>query len=333
MSGNPAVSVANLCQVYGSKTVLELPSLELPSGTVNVLVGGNGAGKTTLLRCLAGLEQPTAGSVRVLGQELYRANARDRLHLQRRMTLCFQNPYLLDFTVRENVEYALRPRRVDPATRQSRAAEALDLLGLSHLAHQQAQTLSGGEGQRLSLARALALRPELALLDEPVASVDPASLPRVEAAIRRMHEQGATVVVATHHMDQANVIRLEDGRLAPPVMVNLLEGEVSQTAQGAILKVAGMPPLMTSSDSGGTVRAAIDPDAIILSHEAIESSARNCLVGTVVSLTQQQGRVRVTIDAGVPLVAHITQRSLADLGLTLGTSVHLTFKSSSVVVF
>ncbi|UCF79452.1 MAG: ATP-binding cassette domain-containing protein [Candidatus Eiseniibacteriota bacterium] len=331
------VKISDLVVSLGGETVLDLPSLEFEEGRVHVLVGPNGAGKTTLLRVVNGLQLPTSGSVKVFGRNLNGLTPATRLAEMRKMTLCFQKPYLFDTSVRRNVEYGLRFREFTPAEKLQRVEASLEALGLAYLQHRNARTLSTGEAQRVSLARAIALGPPLVLLDEPVASVDEANRVRVEMAIQGLEARGCTVVAVTHELRQAyrlsaNVVRLERGRLAPPALENILEGEVIRKDGSTLLKV-GRVAIHVITDSAGPVRAAIDPGAIIVSTERIESSARNCLAGKVTALATLEDRVAATVDVGLMLTAHVTKESFERLRIGLGSDVFLTFKASAVTVF
>jgi tungstate transport system ATP-binding protein len=178
-------------------------------------VGPTGAGKSTLLRLLAGLEPPTGG-ILVVGD--HRLDGRGLpLGLQRRITLLFQRPFLLKGTVLANVEYGLKLRGVSRPV--DRAQRVMDRLGLMDLARQPAHTLSGGQMQLVALARALAIEPDILLLDEPTAHLDPARVALVEQAVEDYRrERQATIVWATHHLFQARraanrIALLLDGRL------------------------------------------------------------------------------------------------------------------------
>jgi tungstate transport system ATP-binding protein len=333
-----AVSVKDLKLTYGEATILDLPGLDFEAGRIHVLVGPNGAGKTMLLRVLSGLERPTAGSVSVLGADLLSLAGRDRLNLMRRMTFCFQKPYLFSATVQGNIEYGLYLRRLPASETSQRVDKVLSTLNLAHLRHRHARTLSAGETQRVSLARALVLQPELVLLDEPIANVDAQNIPAVEGAITGLHSRGTTVIAATHAIEQAyrlsaSVTRLEHGRPAPPALENLLEGTITARDGLAILTLSSGLELVVTTDKRGPARASIPPSAIIISAGQVESSARNSLPGRVTALTEHNGGVSVTIDAGIPLVARITRESFNDLHITLGSQVYLTFKASAVTVF
>ncbi|KPJ61476.1 MAG: hypothetical protein AMJ46_01980 [Latescibacteria bacterium DG_63] len=331
------VRISDLVVTYGTEPVLDLPLLEFEKGKVHVLVGPNGAGKTTLLRVMNGLERPTKGIVEVFGRNLHALPRSERLAQMRRMTLSFQKPYLFNTSVRRNIEYGLRFRHIDSSEKTERVESSLKTLNLVELQYRNARTLSVGEMQRVSLARALALRPALVLLDEPTASVDQANRHRVEAATSELQAGGCTVVAATHELKQAyrlsaNVVRLERGRLAPPALENLLEGEIIRKDGSSFLSVGGVL-IHALSHGAGFVRAAIEPSAIIISRERIESSARNCLPGKVIALSELEDRVVATVDVGLKLTVHVTRESFDELGITLGSDVFLTFKASAVTVF
>ena len=338
MTRDPAVHISNLTVVYGKTAVLHIPELSLESGKVHVLVGPNGAGKTTLLRAISGLERPTTGHVQVFGRDLYGLSQRERRQVMRRMTLCFQKPYLFNTTVRRNLEYGLSLRQMGAEEQRDRVAAAVEALDLATLAGKRARALSAGETQRVSLARALALEPDLVLLDEPAANVDDANTSRIETAIRTVQERGGTVLAATHQVGQAyrlsaNVIRLEAGRVAPPALENVLEGAVEEREGSSLLVLDGGVAIQVTTERRGAIRATVDPSSIIVSRERFESSARNCFPGTIVALSEVNQLIAVTVDIGVRLTAHITRESFARLEATLGGGVLLTFKASSVVVF
>jgi tungstate transport system ATP-binding protein len=206
-------------QRYGGREVLHVGRLEVRPGECLALLGPTGAGKSTLLRLLAGLERPAGGRLLFGG---HRFDHREPpLAVRRRIALVLQRPVMLAGTVRANVEYGLRLRRLPG--RAALAREALERLGLGPLAGRPARELSGGEAQLVALARALAHGPEVLLLDEPTAHLDPARVALVEGAVRDYRAaRGATVVWATHHLFQAR-------RLADRVAL-LLDGWPAEVA-------------------------------------------------------------------------------------------------------
>lgn len=185
----------------GGKRIVDGIDLTIRPGRRLVVMGANGAGKSILLRLLHGLLAPAAGSVTWRGKPLDRA-ARSR------QAMVFQRPVLLRRSVLANLRFALAVRGFGGAERVWREQEALELCRLGDLAQRPARVLSGGEQQRLAVARALACQPELLFLDEPTASLDPASTDAVETLIRAAHARGVTTVTVTHDAGQAR--RLAD---------------------------------------------------------------------------------------------------------------------------
>ncbi len=186
--------------------------LVLTAGPRTVLLGPNGAGKSLLLRVLHGLTAPSAGVVRSGGAPL------DGAALARQ-GLVFQTPVLLRRSTRANLRFALRAAGVTGTALSERCAEWLGRAGLSELADRPARVLSGGEQQRLALARVLACEPEVLLLDEPTASLDPASIIAIESMIDEAHRGGTKVLLVTHDLGQARrmadeVVFLHRGRVA-----------------------------------------------------------------------------------------------------------------------
>lgn len=189
--------------VYGGRLVLAIEHLELDEHQTLVVVGPNGAGKSTLLRLLNFLEAPSAGTLRFHGQTVPQPAP---LPLRRRVTTLFQRPALLNRSVWDNVAYGPRLRNQLPKAALGDVLERLDLVDL---AETPATSLSGGEAQRAALARALAVDPEVLLLDEPTANLDPYNLSVVEQMIQDLRrERRRTVVVVTHNVFQAR--RLAD---------------------------------------------------------------------------------------------------------------------------
>jgi tungstate transport system ATP-binding protein len=185
------LAVRGLQLRFGTSTVLDGVSFDLGPSGCTMVMGPNGAGKSLLLKLLHGLIAPTSGTVDWRGQ-----GARD---VTARQALVFQKPVLLRRSVAANVDFVLKVRGKDRA----RCAALLDHVGLAHKAHQPARLLSGGEAQRLALARALAADPEVLFLDEPTASLDPASVLAIEKIVRDASTRGVRVVFVTHDTGQA----------------------------------------------------------------------------------------------------------------------------------
>lgn len=199
------VIIAELCQVTksfgGSLPCLHRVSLQLRRGEFYFLTGSSGSGKSTLLKLLCGQLQPDQGTVRLFGEAVNPRHERRMAQLRRRMGVIFQDFKLLgDRSVAENVAFALLVRGLPKAEIQQRVQTALKLVGLSHKAGAYPQSLSGGEQQRVSIARALVGGPELLLADEPTGNLDPQTSQQILALLHRLHQRGLTVLFTTHDL-------------------------------------------------------------------------------------------------------------------------------------
>ncbi len=219
------LAVRDVTLRFGETTVLNGASLDLETSGCTMIVGPNGAGKSLFLKLLHGLIQPTSGRIDWGGLPAAQATARQ--------ALVFQKPVLLRRSVAANIDFVLKARRQDPARRDALLAH----VGLAHKARQPARLLSGGEAQRLALARALATDPEVLFLDEPTASLDPASVLAIETIVNEARAAGTRIVFVTHDMGQArrmadDVVFLHRGRVAEhSPAADFFSGPQSQAAQ------------------------------------------------------------------------------------------------------
>lgn len=193
----------------GGRRLLDGIDLVIPAGSITMVMGPNGAGKSLLLRLLHGLIEPTGG-------EILWGGTSDTAKARARQAMVFQRPVLLRRSAGDNIGFVLKLRGED--TRERREA-LLAHVGLLDRIHQPARLLSGGEQQRLALARALASAPEVLFLDEPTASLDPASVLAIEDIVREAHQRGTKIIFVTHDIGQASrladdIIFLHRGRLA-----------------------------------------------------------------------------------------------------------------------
>ena len=207
----PLLEAKGLVLEIRGKRLIDSVDLMLESNTRTVIMGPNGAGKSLLLRLLHGLLSPTTGTITWTGQ----AAAGNGAH---RQAMVFQRPVLLRRSTAANIRYAMAAQGVPRAERKARVEEVLHLARLEHLAARPARVLSGGEQQRLAIARALSIRPEILFMDEPTVSLDPASVLAIEELIQQAQVARTKIVLVTHDIGQARrlcdeVIFMHHGRI------------------------------------------------------------------------------------------------------------------------
>ena len=209
---------------YGSNVALDIEELTIVEGRLYTLTGANGAGKSTLLSILAFLAPPTSGEIFYAGRRVDWDHGSVEEY-RRKVTLLHQSPYLFGGSVHDNVAFGLKVRGI-PGEEQRRIVDrALDGVGLQGFRDRKARELSGGEAQRVAMARALALNPEVLLLDEPLANIDRETTGLLETVIASLPAKGTTVIMTTHDPDHpgrlnGESIVLEGGKVAtqhPPV--------------------------------------------------------------------------------------------------------------------
>lgn len=185
----------NLRKSYDGKTVLDLAQGEIREGKRTAIIGPNGAGKSTFVKIIAGIEKADEGELLYDGKSDFP---------QQDVTLVFQKPYLLATTVEKNIAYPLKLRGYDQETIEERVTELTEELNLTQFRKTKAWKLSGGETQKVALARALAFNPKLLILDEPTANIDPVTTAEIEQMLIRIGEkQDTTIVLITHNLAQA----------------------------------------------------------------------------------------------------------------------------------
>jgi len=282
--------------------------------------------------------------------------------LRRRMGMVFQKPVVLNTTVSENVAFGLKFRGQYSRESTKTINEALDLVGLSGFGSRKAVTLSGGEMQRVALARAMVTGPDLLLLDEPTANLDPVSSAAIEDLIVRINrEMHTTIVLSTHDMVQGQ--RLADrigvilgGKIAQTGTLTeifyqpkncslarfvgadtILSGTVTENTGGlARIDVSGIPfEALTAAQPGSKVLLFIRPEEVALTRpdgQTAPSSVRNRITGTIAKIVPFGPFVRVHIDRPVPVTALVTHRSCTEMGFTAGMSVVAGIKATAIHV-
>jgi tungstate transport system ATP-binding protein len=300
-------SVMNLTKVYGDRKVLDIPELQVEKGKVYGLLGPNGSGKTTLLEILSFLIQPTTGEIAYNAKKV--EFSRTYLQgLRREVAMVEQQPILFTTSVYKNVEFGLRIRKVEKERRRQTVFEVLDLVGMREFAQASAHKLSGGETQRIAIARALACSPKVILFDEPTSNVDIENQIIIERILRDINTQKAiSVIFTTHNRMQAaklsdHIVFLFKGKPASSVYENIFSGTIRKDDRGDMYCLVHDEVILpVHTDKIGQVTVSIDPKTARVLPAQGSPPGHNGLPGHVVQLTDEGGNVRALIDVGVPI--------------------------------
>jgi tungstate transport system ATP-binding protein len=332
----PLFVLQKLKKSFGDREIFDIPYVELFQGNIYAIVGPNGSGKTTILKILNALERPTSGKVFFKGKDIH--NSSDVLNLQREMTMVMQNPYLFNTTVYNNVAYGLKVRNLDKKDIKNKVEETLELVGLSHIKGRRVTNLSGGEAQRVAIARGLVINPEVLFLDEPAANVDQVNIELIEEMILAIKEEkNTTIIVTTHNPTQAylladKVLSIINRNITETYYENIFQGEISG-ANGTKTFSKNNIEICLVSDRVGKAIISIDPRDIILSCKPSDSLATNSFSGTIKEMSEIKDQVKVVVEAGLDFTVMITRESCTKMGLMIGSEVFVTFKTSSVQVY
>lgn len=350
------IEIVNVNHGYNSKQVLKGISLSIREGEIFALIGPTGAGKTTVLRLIDQLEEPASGRIYFAGEDTLDAS-KPRVQIRRRMAMVFQKPTLFNISVYDNVAYPLKVRGYNRKKIFKRVSRILEMVALEGYQKKSARVLSGGEAQRVALAQAMVTNPEILLLDEPTANLDPLSADVIEDLILQFNqEQGTTTLMATHNM-------LQGQRLADRIGV-LMEGELTQVGKSEeifstpqtteVAKFVGMENILkgiiTSNEGGVTcinvngrtiegisecqtgekAHVCIRAEDITLSLSTPQGSARNFFPGQVELLAFSGPLVRVELRCPFRLAALITKKSAQEMKLKVGKKVYVSFKATAI---
>jgi molybdopterin-binding protein len=322
----------------GGREVLDIPGLEISGNRFVAVTGPNGSGKTSLLQILGGLTRPKRGKVLYRDRDLFTQTPAARSEMRRDLGMVLQSPYLFKTTVLGNVCYGLRRRGLSRAAAAEKGLEALKLVGLGGFGKRPYRALSGGEAQRVVLARALVLEPKVLLLDEPFANVDAVSRSVIERVLMQENQYRKTsVIFTTHDQDQACrlgdiIVTLFDGKVHNGAMENLFNGRIMLKTLGAVFDT-GRIEISIPRGRTRALAASIPPESILVSLSPVSTSARNNLHGRITAIREANGSVDVTVDVGETLMARITPGSYREMGLMLGGEVYLIFKAEAVRLY
>jgi tungstate transport system ATP-binding protein len=349
------LTLRDIVVLYGEHAALRLASVDIHSGDLLAIIGPNGAGKSTLLRVMGLLQRPTRGQVLLHGKD---ALIKNPLQLRRQIATVFQEPLLLNATVYQNAALGLKLRGMTATQTETRLLPWLEKLEIAHLARRSARTLSGGEAQRTSLARALALEPDLLLLDEPWAALDPASREEfLRDFARIVKETRLTTVFVTHDREEAFALAAQVAALKAGSLVqfggreevffqpnseacaeivgvaNRLPGRIQRIDRGTVWVQVGSQLLQARSDlqTIEEVLVCIRPEQIRLAREDCSEIPGNEFKGRIVSTAPGIGSYRLTADcSGFTLVAAMDRKMFIDRGYADNDAIVFTVSPDAI---
>lgn len=329
---DPLYQISGLVFSYGGQRVLDLDQLDIGRKQVTAVVGPNGSGKSTLFDILAFLRRPDAGRILFRGSP---ASATGSARLRRQVGYIQQKPYLMKMPVRDNIGLGLKFRGAARTVIDSAVNAVAGELGLGPLLDRDAGKLSGGEIQKVALARALVLQPEVVIMDEPFTYLDEATVHDIEewiAGQRASREK--TVIFSTHDRLRAqslsdDIFSLINGRLYRISSGNLFSGTLDA---GNSAFICGSARFAVPENVKSGHKLYIDPRHLVISTARLSSSMRNNFSGTITSMSTVNGEIHLKIKADVTFHAVITRRAMEELRLQLGDAVWVSCKSSQISV-
>lgn len=350
------LEIKNVFKEFNGRNILENINLTIDKGTTLGIIGPTGCGKTTLLRILDLLEAPSAGKIYFNGIDISKTK-NEKLTYRRKVGMVFQKPVVFKGTVLQNIKYGLNIRGNTPESSNEEINELLETLGLGGYEDRDASTLSGGETQRIALARAMIIKPEILILDEPTANLDPISTEKIELMIQNIRKNNeTTIIMATHNLiqgqrlcDEIAIINQRIHQIGRPEeifrkpknsfvadfvgMKNVMKGHAKKIKNNLTVINIGKIKTYATSSLEGDVYMSIRPEDITVSKSKVKTSALNDLKGTIKSITDDGTLIKLDVDVGEIFTIYLTRKSFFDLEISLGSVVWIQFKASAVNIF
>ncbi|MFP3879961.1 MAG: ATP-binding cassette domain-containing protein [Dehalococcoidia bacterium] len=334
--------------------VLQDINLDIEPGEYFIVLGPTGAGKTVLLEAIAGLYPILEGKVWVGDKEITHLSPE-----KREIGIVYQDQVLFPhLSVEKNLAFGLKMRKCPGHEVKEKIGAVGEVVGVSHLLKRDPTTLSGGEKQKVALARALITEPKVLLLDEPLSALDPETREKMQEELRQMHRKVmVTIIHVTHDFEEAislghRVAVLNDGRIAQvgtpeeflrrpssefvarfALTRNIFSGTVMGTEDGCTLIDVGGTRLKATTEAKDEVRLSLRPEDIFISKQPLQSTARNCFLGVVSDIADRGSLIYVTVTLPPDFVCVITRQAFDELELRKGVEAWITFKASAIHVF
>lgn len=344
------LKVSNLSKRYAAFSIQDV-SFSVKKGAYFILLGISGAGKSMLLEMIAGLVAPDSGEIVMEGREITREKIQSR-----EIGLVFQDyavfPHL---TVRENIGFSLRGRHLSQEQKRQQIRDVAGKMDIGHLLDRKPATLSGGEQQRVALARTLVQHPKILLLDEPLSSLDTKLRGEIRSLLRKINRDGQTIIHVTHDYEEAisladTIAVMNHGRI---VQTGTPEEVFAHPKSEFVAHFIGIKNFFrtavvrdgsgTTALAGENVRINLGPgdysaegfvlirsEDIILSKTPLDSSAMNVFRGKAGEIVPTRTGMEVSVDIGIPLFALVTERSVEHLGIREGGDLYVSFKATAI---
>lgn len=321
----------NVTRTFGKRTVLSIDSLEIEQGRIYALHGPNGAGKTTLINILGFLDSPTTGSILFEGEWVDFRNRQLR-QFRQNVVVVSQRPVLFTTSVYKNMEFGLKVRGISARKRRTIIEASLDLVGVKHLINAPAIQLSGGETQRVVLARALALSPRTIICDEPTASVDLENQVAVMELLKKINrEKGITIILSSHDRLQSTQLAhqslfLDHGRLFDGAYENLFEiRDIQNNGEEIFYILDGGVRLKLAQEIRQRNRVLLDPWKLKLAEHTGDNQL-NALTGRIVQIIKEKEGIRLVLNSSIQLVVMLSETNYRERCPMVGEqiTVHIT---------
>ena len=347
------ITIKNLKVNLGS-FLLQSINLDIKPGEYFIVLGPTGAGKTVLLEAIAGLYPVLEGGVWIDGEEITNQSPE-----KRGINIVYQEQALFPhLSVEQNIAFGLKMRKCPKGEMKAKIDTMAEIVGISHLLKRSPVTLSGGEKQKVALARALVTEPKVLLLDEPLSALDPETKERMQRELREIHRRvKVTIIHVTHDFEEAialghrvavlNYVCIDQLVTLPEFLRqpssefvarfalsrNIFSGTSEEEKDGHVLIDIGGARMRATTESRGEVRLSLRPEDILISKEPLQSTARNCFQGVVSEIADRGSVVYVTVSLPPDFICLITRQAFDELELRKGMRVWITFKASAVHVF
>ena len=325
-------------------------TLDIENGTYFMILGPTGAGKTILLESIAGIYYTDKGKIWMDGRDITNTPPRSR-----NISMVYQDYMLFPhLTARDNIAFGLKLKKVPKEKIIKKIDKISRMLNIHHLLHRFPGTLSGGEKQRIAIARAMVTEPKALLLDEPLSALDTQTRDNLRQELKGIHSiTKITIIHVTHSFEEVfslgdSIAVMNEGKIiqtgSPDEVFkkpksefvanfvgveNLFKGKSTINNGISDININGINVVSTTCKSGDWI-VSVRPEDILVSKKSIESSARNSFNGKITDIVVKGAIIEIVVDCGIPFSAIITRRSFDDMELKKGMSAYLTFKASDV---